>query len=223
MSGESGDVVDCELPGPPHPTKPDTGAMKLPFTVRIDKPGNALLTIGGTKHRLKQGEYTDWIGVRFRAGWGVSIYGVCRFMLLGTNPEFDLYVTPINIDPEHPAMAIGYPAVYPIYLAKRQGPYATLGLAEDTWGLSEQVLEDEHFVKQCTDIDREREAMFVDGLEKVPKDCVFAYSTERIACSICSGDIWMKRIRLDRCRSRRHSVLRSKISTFAWINWWDAQ
>jgi predicted AlkP superfamily phosphohydrolase/phosphomutase len=73
-------------------------------------------------------------------------------------------------------MAIGYPAVYPIYLAKKQGPYATLGLAEDTWGLSEQVLEDEHFLQQCTDIDREREAMFFDGLDKVPEGlcvCVF--------------------------------------------------
>ena len=97
-------------------------------------------------------------------------------MLLGTDPEFDLYVTPINIDPENPAMAIGYPAVYPIYLAKRQGPYATLGLAEDTWGLSEEVLEDEHFVRQCTDIDHERESMFFDGLDKVSKGlcvCVF--------------------------------------------------
>ena len=62
--------------------------------------------------------------------------------MLSTEPEFELYVTPINIDPENPAMAIGYPAVYPIYLAKRQGPFATLGLAEDTWGLSEQVLDD---------------------------------------------------------------------------------
>ena len=170
------DIVDCHLLGPPHPTRPDEGAMKLPFTVRIDKPASVLLTIGGVKHRLQQGEYTDWISVRFRVSWGVSIYGVCRFMLLGTNPEFDLYVTPINIDPEKPAMAIGYPAVYPIYLAKRQGPYATLGLAEDTWGLSEQVLEDEHFVRQCTDIDREREAMFFDGLDKVPEGlcvCVF--------------------------------------------------
>ncbi len=79
------------------------------------------------------------------------------------------YVTPIHIDPENPAMAIGYPKVYPIYLAKRQGPYATLGLAEDTWGLSEEVLEDEHFLQQCSDIDVEREQMFFDGLEKVPE------------------------------------------------------
>ena len=97
-------------------------------------------------------------------------------MLLSSDPEFDLYVTPIHIDPENPAMAIGFPKVYPIYLAKRQGPYATLGLAEDTWGLSEEVLEDQHFLQQCSDIDVEREEMFFDGLEKVPEGfcvCVF--------------------------------------------------
>jgi hypothetical protein len=150
--------------------------LKLPFTVRIEGENSAALHIAGSKYRLKRGEYTDWIPVRFRASWSVSIHGVCRFMLLDTQPEFNLYVTPINIDPENPAMAIGYPAVFPIYLAKRQGTYATLGLAEDTWGLSEQVLDDEHFLRQCTDIDREREAMFFDGLDKVSEGlcvCVF--------------------------------------------------
>ena len=56
-----------------------------------------------------------------------------------------------------------------VYLAKRQGPFATLGLAEDTWALNEHVLNDEHFIQQCLDIDREREAMFFDGLDKVPR------------------------------------------------------
>lgn len=172
----NGDVVASELLGPPHPSKPSEGPLKIAFTVTITAKDSATLRLDGTKYELRQGEYTDWITVRFRAGFGVAIHGVCRFLLLGTDPEFDLYVTPINIDPENPAMAIGYPSVYPMYLAKRQGPYATLGLAEDTWGLSEQVLEDEHFVRQCTDIDRERESMFFDGLEKVPQGlcvCVF--------------------------------------------------
>ena len=73
-------------------------------------------------------------------------------------------------------MPVGYPAVYPLYLVKRQGPFATLGLAEDTWGLSEQVLGDDHFLQQCLDFDREREAMFFDGLDKVQRGvcvCVF--------------------------------------------------
>lgn len=171
-----GDAIQCDLIGPPNPNKPDEGDMRLPFSVRITGGDSATLSIGGERHRLKTGRYTDWIRVKYRIGFGASVRGVCRFLLLSTQPEFDLYVTPIHIDPENPAMAIGYPKVYPIYLAKRQGSYATLGLAEDTWGLSEEVLEDGHFLTQCSDIDAEREAMFFDGLDKVPEGlcvCVF--------------------------------------------------
>ena len=171
-----GNSVQCELLGPTHPTKPDLGPLKLPFSVTILGPDRGELKINGAKHPLKLNEYTDWIQVSFRAGVRTTIRGVCRFLLLSTEPNFDFYATPINIDPENPAMAIGYPSVFPIYLAKRQGPYATLGLAEDTWGLSEEVLADDHFVQQCTDIDCERETMFFDSLEKVPRGlcvCVF--------------------------------------------------
>src|SRR5262249_55331156 len=47
---------------------------------------------------------------------------------------------------------------------------------EDTWALNEHVLNDDHFLRQCMDIDREREAMFFDGLDKVQHGlcvCVF--------------------------------------------------
>jgi predicted AlkP superfamily phosphohydrolase/phosphomutase len=171
-----GNTIQGDLLGPNHPTKPDLGPLKLPFTVTILNPDRGVLKINGSKHPLKLNEYTDWIQVSFRAGVRTTIRGVCRFLLLSTEPHFNFYATPVNIDPENPAMAIGYPSVYPIYLAKRQGPYATLGLAEDTWGLSEEVLADDHFVQQCTDIDREREVMFFDSLEKVPRGlcvCVF--------------------------------------------------
>ena len=171
-----GNVVRAQLVGPPRPREADPGNLKLPFVVTIKGECRAALKIGGAKHDLVEGEYTDWVQVRFRAVAGMSVYGVCKFLLLRTAPEFELYVTPINIDPEHPAMPLGYPWVYPIYLAKRQGAYATLGLAEDTWALNEQVLSDEHFLKQCLDFDHEREAMFFDGLDKVKRGvcvCVF--------------------------------------------------
>jgi predicted AlkP superfamily phosphohydrolase/phosphomutase len=171
-----GDTVNGELLGPPHPSKKEYGPLKVPFQVHITTEDTATLRLQRATYVLRRGEYTDWIPVRFRAGLGASIHGVCRFVLLGTQPEFNLYATPINLDPEHPAMSIGYPRVYPIYLAKRQGPYATLGLAEDTWGLSEHVLEDAHFHQQCVDIERERESMFFDALEKSPQGfcvCVF--------------------------------------------------
>ncbi len=171
-----GPMISCELIGPPNPNRLSEGEMRLPFIVQIKDQRSAKLTINGSQHLLALGQYSDWINVKFRIGFGSAVQGVCRFMLLATEPDFNLYVTPIHIDPENPAMAIGYPKVYPIYLAKRQGRYATLGLAEDTWGLSEEVLEDQHFLQQCSDIDAEREAMFFDGLEKVPQGfcvCVF--------------------------------------------------
>jgi predicted AlkP superfamily phosphohydrolase/phosphomutase len=172
----SGSTIRAELIGPPNPLRPDLGSLKVPFTVTVKDGRCSVLGIGGANHELHQNQYTEWIRIAFRAAPGVRIHGVCKFLLLNTEPEFELYVTPVNIDPEKPAMPVGYPSVYPVYLAKRQGSFATLGLAEDTWGLNEQVLDDEHFLRQCLDTDREREAMFFDGLDKVPRGlcvCVF--------------------------------------------------
>lgn len=171
-----GKTIRANLFGPPDSRSKDYRPVATPFTVTIQGPDKASLKIDGAPITLQKGVYTDWVQVKFKLGMGSAAAGVCRFLLISTEPEFELYVTPINIDPETPAMPIGYPSVYPIYLAKKQGPYATLGLAEDTWGLSEEVLSDDQFLQQCTDIDREREQMFVDGLEKVQEGlcvCVF--------------------------------------------------
>jgi predicted AlkP superfamily phosphohydrolase/phosphomutase len=171
-----GNTIQGSLVGPDNPLRNDLGPLKVKFTVTLSESKRARLSIGGNNCDLRQGEYTDWIPVNYHIMPGMSVSGVCRFLLLNTEPEFELYATPVNIDPERPALPIGYPASYPVYLANRQGPFATLGLAEDTGGLNEHVLDDEHFARQCTDIDREREAMFMDGLDKVPQGlcvCVF--------------------------------------------------
>jgi predicted AlkP superfamily phosphohydrolase/phosphomutase len=171
-----GNRVQAELVGPEHPFRSQRAVLKTKFEVKLDRSNPAALKINGARHSLKLGEYTDWIQVNFRVAPGMRLQGICKFLLLSTEPEFELYVTPVNIDPEKPVMPIGYPAVYPIYLAKRQGPYATLGLAEDTWALNEHVLDDGQFARQCIDIDREREEMFFDALDKVRSGlcvCVF--------------------------------------------------
>jgi predicted AlkP superfamily phosphohydrolase/phosphomutase len=171
-----GNTVRGKLVGPDHPLRTDRGPLTVPFTVHLKSDDAAVLVIDGMRYELQPGRYTEWVPVCFRTFPRIKVRGVCKFLLLGTEPDFALYVTPVNIDPENPALPIGYPAVYPIYVANRQGPYATLGLAEDTWGLNEHVLEDEHFRQQCLDTDREREEMFFDALDKVPRGlcvCVF--------------------------------------------------
>jgi predicted AlkP superfamily phosphohydrolase/phosphomutase len=72
--------------------------------------------------------------------------------------------------------------VYAAYLHKSFGPYATLGLAEDTWALNAHILDDEGFLHQCLEADAERERMFFDALDKVRRGlcvCVFD-GTDRI-------------------------------------------
>ncbi len=169
----NGDVVRAALIGPENPYLAEDGRggvsppLRAPFVVAVKGRDHAVLRIAGAKHELRKNEYTDWIRIPFRVAPGVKIHGLCRFLLLEAAEEFGLYVTPINIDSESPVMPISSPAVYSLYLTKRQGPFATLGLAEDTWALNEHVLGDRHFLQQCLDADHEREKMFFDSLDKV--------------------------------------------------------
>jgi predicted AlkP superfamily phosphohydrolase/phosphomutase len=151
--------------------------MRLPFEVRLGRDGAApTLVIGGKRYPLRLREYTPWIELSFRPALRFSVRGICRFYLKEAEPHFKLYMTPINIDPDKPALPISHPFTYAVYLSKTQGRYATLGLAEDTWGLNERVLDEEAFLKLAWLIHEERERMFFDALEKTKRGavvCVF--------------------------------------------------
>jgi hypothetical protein len=148
--------------------------MILPFTIRIaDDEKSALIEIEGCEpFRLEPETYSDWIQLTFKAGLGIKVRGIARFYITSIAPEFNLYMTPIHIDPENPAMPISHPTVYSIYLAKKLGPFATLGLAEDTWALNERVIDEKAFFEQAMLICDERERMFKDALAKVKKGVV---------------------------------------------------
>ncbi|NOY59404.1 MAG: nucleotide pyrophosphatase [Calditrichaeota bacterium] len=176
-----GNVIQGELPGPPDPMKKDHPTLKLPFEVTLGN-SNVWLEINNKKFELKKDEYTDWVEVSFKSALGVKISGICRFLLTSVEPDFKLYVTPININPEKAALPVSHPKNYATYLAKYQGVYATLGLAEDTWALNERIIDEPAFLKQCYDIHDEREQMFFNSLGKLDKGllvCVFD-TTDRI-------------------------------------------
>lgn len=175
-------IVQGELVGPENPFRNDGRALKSPFVVTLNGNSDAKFTIDGRRLKLKQGEYSDWLTIRFSAAPGIRVNGICRLLLLSTEPEFCLYVTPINIDPAKPAMPISHPAVYSTYLAKTRGSFATLGLAEDTGALNDEILDDDTFLQQCIHIERERTDMFLDALNNLDHGlcvCVFD-GTDRI-------------------------------------------
>ncbi len=178
-----GDKVETHLDGPDNSMVANGGKMKLPMTITIDRANNeALLEIDGQKVPLKPRTYTPWVSFRFKAMPGVKVNGIARFYVNSLAPDFEMYVTPIQIDPEKPALPISHPFIYAIYLAKKHGPYATLGLAEDTWALNERVIDEPAFLEQAYLIQEEREKMLFDALETTKKGLITTVfdTTDRI-------------------------------------------
>ena len=167
-----------ELPGPENTLLEGGGELRIPFSIVTAKDGSriAQLRLPDQTIELRQDEYTPWVSLAYRAALGFTVKAIARFLLLEQQPNVRLYVTPIQIDPGHPALPISNPLSYSIYLAKRQGPFATLGVAEDTSALNESVIGEDAFLSQSQDIHQERETMFFDALKKTRRGavvCVF--------------------------------------------------
>jgi hypothetical protein len=172
-----GDGFAGALLGPDDELVEGGGPMRVRFRIRRAIKNEApVLEIQGESYPLRMGEYTAWIRLRFYAAGGVCVHGIARFLLTRIEPELSVYVTPIEIDPHNPALPISHPRYYAMYLAKLLGPFATLGMAEDTWALNEGAIDEEAFLKQAELIQREREAMFFAALERTRHGvvaCVF--------------------------------------------------
>ena len=83
-----------------------------------------------------------------------------------------MYVTPLNIDPEKPALPISHPFIYSVYLAKLLGRFITLGEANDTWALNEGALDERAFLELTYANHAEWEAMLQNALKKTPRGVV---------------------------------------------------
>jgi predicted AlkP superfamily phosphohydrolase/phosphomutase len=171
------------IPGPDDPLKNGSGReLRADFAVEKTAEDRVRITVDAESLTLSIGEYSPWIPVKFKAGLGFTARGICRFYLKELSPEVEVYVTPVNIDPARPDLPISHPVTYSIYLSKLFGPYATLGLAEDTWALNEEVLDDGAFLAQCYSNHEDRERMLFDALDKTRQGlcaCVFD-TTDRV-------------------------------------------
>jgi len=154
------------------------GALAGPEEVRVPfRVHDGRLEIQGQTYSLVPGEYTPWIRLTFGRA-----RGIVRFLLTACDPEIDLYATPVQIDPENPALPISHPGFYATYLAKLLGTYSTLGLAEDTWALNDGAIGEDAFLRQAALIQEEREVMFFSALDRTRRGvvaCVFD-TTDRV-------------------------------------------
>jgi len=169
--------IETYISGPENSLLKKEEELRLPLTITLDREKEeACLEVCGQIISLKKNAFSDWIRLTFRPGFGMKIKAICKFYVSQISPHFEMYLSPLNIDPEKPALPISQPFIYSVYLAKLLGSFITLGEANDTWALNEDVLSEEAFLEFTYANHQEWENMFFNALKKTKKGvvtCVF--------------------------------------------------
>ena len=144
-------IVRAALYGPYNTFRKGEPESSLPLRVALDaRNATADLQVAGHQFVLRQGEWSAWIPVRFDLLPHIAgVQGICRFFLKQVSPVFQLYASPVNMDPADPALPISTPENFSHELWQELGFFYTQGIAEDTKALSGGYLDDAEYLAQA--------------------------------------------------------------------------
>ncbi len=170
-------LVTSQLIGPDNTFHKSSAPATEPFSVAIDPLQSvAEIAVQGKDFVLREGEWSDWTRVNFQLiPFFSSVKGMCRFYLKQAHPRFQLYVSPMNMDPVDPALPISTPSAYSHLLSDEAGEFHTLGIAEDTKSLSDGVLDDGEYLQQARTVLAEYRRIFDQEFPKFGKGVFFFY------------------------------------------------
>lgn len=165
LRGAASGAIDTDIEGPRHPFDAGAGPLRVPLRIAADGAG-VRLSLPDGELSLRPGQWSEWVGLRFRFAGVLSVRGVVRFHLREGLPGLSLYMTPIEIDPRDPAAPVSAPAGFSAELAARIGVYHTLGMPEETWALNQGHLDDDAWLDGVRQTLAEGEAMLHDTLAR---------------------------------------------------------
>ena len=169
--------VTANLIGPDNSFRKGSPPSREPFTVDIDPlEPVAKISVEGQEFILREGEWSKWIPVEFQLiPFFGNVKGMCRFYFKEAHPRFQLYVSPMNIDPSDPALPISTPSSYSRLLTDEAGEFHTQGIAEDTKALSDGVLDDKEYLEQARTVLAEHRRIFDAEFPKFKEGLFFFY------------------------------------------------
>jgi predicted AlkP superfamily phosphohydrolase/phosphomutase len=143
-------AVRAALEGPDNPFLRKPEKVRSEFTVYVDDANRHVKIVAGDEQQLLAvGEWSAWVPVAFPLAPTHELKGQVRFYLKGLDPFFELYASPVNLDPFEPAMPVSHPEHYAAELAEATGRFYTQGMPEDTKGRRTNVLTDAEFLAQA--------------------------------------------------------------------------
>ena len=165
---EKGRAVSVEYESP---------RMTQDFVVYLDpKAGAAKFVVADQEFILKEKEWSDWVHAEFEAiPHLIKVSSAARFYLKQISPRFELYVTPLQIDPEDPVMPISHPADWSKELCSELGRYYTHNIPEDAQAFKAGVLTAREFWDQMIFAYEERSRALDYLLTHQDEDFLFVY------------------------------------------------
>ncbi|MFC1807315.1 alkaline phosphatase family protein [Candidatus Omnitrophota bacterium] len=148
--------------------------IEVPVEVKLEKTG-VTIKYQQEEFFLSKGQWSEWKEVKFNLGLFKNIRGIFKFYLIENEPEFKLYISPINFDPRDPYFQISYPSSYSKELAKEIGLFYTQGMPMDTWAVNEKRLSEEPFIQQMEEVLREKKAMLDFEMARFDHGLLFCY------------------------------------------------
>ncbi len=144
--------------------------------IRVDRGGGKLaIETGGTPASLQvgRGEWSAWVRLKFKLSMLQAVSGIVRFYVRRLSPQVELYVSPVNFDPEAPIFPVTSPGDYGKELASRIGSFHTVGMAEDHNGLNNGRFDESAYLAQCDLVLAEREKMTFFELDRFTEGLFF--------------------------------------------------
>ena len=161
-------VFNGSLRGPPNPLLVELEELRSDFRVYLDPVRPVVkIEIGDEEIILQEGDWSEWVPIEYPLPFFQKLRGMTRFYLKQVRPEFQLYATPVNLDPLDPAMPISTPDDFATELAEG-GRFYTQGFPEDTDAISDGVFDEEQFLAQAVlaaDEIRRQYLELLDGFE----------------------------------------------------------
>jgi len=170
-------VVRSSLLGPPNTFVEGAPEAEIDVTVHVDPvAGAAEILVGDERLVLKQGEWSDWLRVKFEmVPYLASVAGICHVYLKEITPQFKMYVSTVHIDPSDPAVPISTPEDYSKELYEAIGLFETKGLPTDTKALMYGTLDDLEYAHQSHMIFEARRKMYEYELGRFDDGLLFFY------------------------------------------------
>jgi predicted AlkP superfamily phosphohydrolase/phosphomutase len=178
----NGNQIKTHISGPNIAKLMSREAAKVDLDIVISDGTTIEMTIGNRKIVARKRTWSEWVDVEFKLGFKKTTTGIVKFYLNETAPEFELYMTAVQINPKDPAFIISSPDSYIKELADEVGYFYTLGMPEDTKSIEEGRIDEEAFITMCDEIVDEQEKMLWHELNRFDEGLLASafFSSDRI-------------------------------------------